>query len=257
MWALHASKIAAAIGDNPYVPPGDVAREMWQKRFPDQYRAAMARTHRDQVEEVRQTAVKNVLSTHAATISDMIQTGDHRERDRKLDQLVTSLPADVQQDLRSEIASHVATTRGTVGEAVTIAKIERETNVSVRHNNDKYHKIKIEADGTTFIIGGKTDGIIDVDGERILVEIKNRQRRFMGRVPTYELVQCQTLMKVTGLSKCRHVEQFGKDTRTTDLVFDPDLWESIQRRATAFIQKLDRLTDNEDAQDDLVSFGSI
>ncbi len=45
------------------------------------------------------------------------------------------------------------------------------------------------------LIGGRVDAIATCDGQQILVEIKNRMKRFFGELPLYEKVQTQVKEK--------------------------------------------------------------
>ena len=46
------------------------------------------------------------------------------------------------------------------------------------------------------LIGGRVDAIATCDGQQILVEIKNRMKRFFAEVPLYEKVQTQVKGKI-------------------------------------------------------------
>lgn len=49
------------------------------------------------------------------------------------------------------------------------------------------------------MLKGKIDRVEDVDGEAVIVEIKNRMKRLFNKVPDYEQIQVQTYMQIVNL----------------------------------------------------------
>lgn len=49
------------------------------------------------------------------------------------------------------------------------------------------------------LLKGKIDRVEDIDGEAVIVEIKNRMKRLFNKVPDYEQIQVQTYMQIVNL----------------------------------------------------------
>ena len=83
-------------------------------------------------------------------------------------------------------------------------------------------------------IGGKHDGM--VDGK--IVEIKTRQKRFMG-TPMYELVQVHAYMYIFKTRQALIIESYLGQERTHEIEFDDGLWDTIKSNLVDFVDALD------------------
>jgi hypothetical protein len=57
------------------------------------------------------------------------------------------------------------------------------------------------------LLKGKIDRVEDIDGEAVIVEIKNRMKRLFNKVPDYEQIQVQTYMQIVNLQVPLYVLQ--------------------------------------------------
>jgi hypothetical protein len=80
---------------------------------------------------------------------------------------------------------------------------------------------------TKFVVIGKIDRIEERDGNRILVEIKNRTNRLFRRVVEYEMIQVQVYLQLLGLVNARLVEQYNNQVLSHDITRDEELWANV------------------------------
>lgn len=78
-----------------------------------------------------------------------------------------------------------------------------------------------------FFLTGKTDGTLD----DVIVEIKNRTRRFLG-VTEYERPQFECYMRLFEAKQLYLCEQLGAEERKILLFANDDLWDTIVKRLT-------------------------
>lgn len=87
--------------------------------------------------------------------------------------------------------------------------------------------------GVDVFLGGRHDGM--VDGK--IVEIKTRQRRFLG-TPLYELVQVHAYMHIYGTREALVVESYNGEEREHEVLFDDKLWSRVKTELAAFLGPL-------------------
>jgi hypothetical protein len=78
-------------------------------------------------------------------------------------------------------------------------------------------------------VGGKCDGVAVIDGETVLVEIKNRVRRLFGNIPDYEKVQLMAYMYIFDYKKAVLIENYREQRNEIFMSFDPEYWSHISR----------------------------
>uniref|UniRef100_A0A6C0K8W8 Uncharacterized protein n=1 Tax=viral metagenome TaxID=1070528 RepID=A0A6C0K8W8_9ZZZZ len=130
--------------------------------------------------------------------------------------------------------THVNTERGKVGEEKILNAFEKESNVKIGRRNDKLHYLRIELpSGGKVLVGGRIDGFVEATST--LVEVKRRRNRLLG-FPKYEKIQCEVYLRMLGLERCTHVEDFDGTRKSRDYAQDPALWEHIQKGLAEFAE---------------------
>ncbi|KAJ3356106.1 hypothetical protein GGF32_001687 [Allomyces javanicus] len=260
MWTFFASNVAAAIGRNPYKPPSEIAKFMWARAAPEQYRAVSAHSPTAEREAIATAAVIE----HAPLIAAQVAAQVARPRAAVLESLPESMP----QVGREAVVGEIARQRGTQREAAVLDAMPAR----VDRRNDQFYRTFLSYTNATgharMMVGGRVDGIAhDKDGAAYLVEAKHRHERLILPVPDYERVQCLTLMHVTKIHRCVLVQQVrkhgklqgdalllaaaeaeqmegegGVDHRhVTELEYSLADWREVQDALAAFAAKLDAL----------------
>jgi hypothetical protein len=81
----------------------------------------------------------------------------------------------------------------------------------------------LTVDGLDVYVGGRHDGMAGTQ----LVEIKTRQRKFLG-TPVYELVQVHAYMFIYGTRNALFIESLNGDIREHTVEFDDGLWGKVR-----------------------------
>ena len=132
---------------------------------------------------------------------------------------------------------------GSFGNHVERTEVQTQ---NIQNNAFFYYKTISE----NVLLGCKVDGI---QGDRV-VELKARQRKMFFNVPRYEWIQCQLMMKITGLKLCSHTEMYQQQKHTTDITFDSGWVSSVALPDfEIFSKEVRQLLEIEKLQDELIA----
>jgi 1,2-phenylacetyl-CoA epoxidase PaaB subunit len=222
---LKASEIAAIIGRNQYKPRQDVLNEMWKKYSPVTFKGL---TKKDKAyvalsaSENAREALNSARAVHTKSSDEVASVFVNAKAKIEADEkLSTTQKAEVTDFIRSQIY----TGHGTRSEDRTADKVVADTGVRLERD-DAFHTIPVcQLDDNNFVIVGKIDRIeVGPDGDRTLVEIKNRTNRLFKRVVDYENIQIQVYLQMLGLVHARLVEQYNNQVESHNVDRDDELW---------------------------------
>ena len=92
--------------------------------------------------------------------------------------------------------------------------------------------------GLHYVLYGKVDGVLtDDDGDSIIVETKQRQKRLFGRVPDYELPQLLAYMYMARAPAAIQNEDFQGARNEHRVEFDELLWAAIAEDLAAVVDR--------------------
>jgi hypothetical protein len=135
--------------------------------------------------------------------------------------------------LEQSLARRVNTARGTRDEAAALDLHAKAAKVDVVDSNAQVYRLAVPLpEGHTVHLAGRVDGWHA--GKKIIVEVKNRQRRLMYKIPKYERVQVEAYLRMTGADSCEFMEKFGGDSWSTLVHADDALWGTILARLAEF-----------------------
>ena len=233
---IKASELAACIGKNPYKKPEDVLLEMWKKYSPETFKG-------ETVDDRNLKAVKASPQTRALFYqvlkmkpanSDEVSLAI-TETLAKVDldpNLTKAQKKDAGECMRKMLSTH----HGTRSEAKTADQDEEKLEI-----DNSFHTLAItKIEDIQFEIVGKIDRLqIGENGEKTLVEIKNRARCLFGEVREYEHLQVQTYLQMLDLQHGRLTEQFNEERRHYPIERDNELWNNdVLPKLVAFCEKL-------------------
>ena len=234
---ITASKLAGATGLHPFKAREDVVQEFARKYAPwradpkhvsgeqagRDALAALPRPKRDEVLSAIAAAAK-VSSTSAADV-------------------MAHVPTDVPPEVAELARSAMSTAYGTRLEDRARCAYGAAKNVAVA-KDDAYREralMSVPVVGrdapVEVYLGGKHDGVTTVDDREVLVEVKNRMKRFLG-APQYEVVQVMAYMHIFGIRDAVLVESYGGEEREHVVPFDEALWEDVKARVSAFVAQV-------------------
>ena len=141
---------------------------------------------------------------------------------------VRALPPLVVDSIRSAMY----TKHGTQQEDIVRQAVAERTAKEIK-TSDKFKTSSrplITVNSVDVFLGGRHDGM--VDGK--IIEIKTRQRRFLG-TPLYELVQVHAYMHIYGTREALVVESYNGEEREHEVLFDDKLWSRVKTELAAFL----------------------
>jgi hypothetical protein len=225
---VGASEIAGLISLNPYHSASDAIERLWEKNNRKTFRTALVRNQLQTFTPEERLKDLGVLDLATA----IIDAEDPRAYQKKLDKTLRKVSTAQDQ---SVLRDFVNTSRGRKHEPITFENL-KQTRPSTKFESDatRYQRsIQIPESVIEYIIAGYVDGV-DTTNNRI-IEIKNRQRRFLNFVPLYEQVQCQAYLFLTGVDVCEHTESFRGELKSTTLRYEPAFWKQVIERLNAVI----------------------
>lgn len=256
MITIYASELSSCSGLNKYNPVTNVAKKVWCRNDPEGYRKALIRNETCDPEPIKETLDKLKLTER---LQNIVQDNDSNLIQNKIRDITQDYKAQLDSNgvLLSDVTSFVHTERGKLHENDSLQRLEKILNVSISNRNDKFYKQIIEYKNSEgeikkYAIGGKVDGITE-DG--YLVEVKNRQYKLFNDIPVYEKVQIHAYMYLTGFTECKFVQSYKNQDISTTEIFDCDFWEMIKERCAKFVNGIEILKTDIDAQDSLFSTG--
>lgn len=180
---------------------------------------------------VSKSVVERIVQSAVDAPNAAAVTAQEKTNHEVLSQLV---PGPQMAAVAEATRTHVNTERGKVGEAKILNAFEKESNVKIGRRNDKLHYLRIELpSGGTVLVGGRIDGFVEATST--LVEVKRRRNRLLG-FPKYEKIQCEVYLRMLGLERCTHVEDFDGSRKSRDYAQDPALWKHIQEGLAEFAE---------------------
>jgi hypothetical protein len=104
---------------------------------------------------------------------------------------------------------------------------------------------------------GKIDGIAvnNMNGQKTLIEIKNRVNTLFNHLKDYEKPQIQAYMKLTKFKQAHLVEHITNDTAIIPVDYDSKYWTTLKKRLYRFIDFFTDFSNDEKMQELLLLDG--
>ena len=220
---IGASKVAAAIGKNPYQRQSELLVDLHSKY------------HKATCAQKTELEVELEAISKSKEAQDLVETLK-RERpasSEDVEQLCIRARAAVDCDValtereKGLVLRHVKhavyTQRGTLYEDCSA-----EADSAQLYTDTTYYRKHICTIGDTrYIITGRIDRYEELpDGSRRIVEIKNRVRKLHTKPQMYEVIQVQTYMALTNLLEARLLQQLNQQQQSSILCWDADMWNN-------------------------------
>ena len=149
--------------------------------------------------------------------------------------------AEARPEVLAAVQTKLFTRHGTEQEAAIRVRAAAESRTAIK--TCEAFRVSAEpmltVEGIEVYVGGRHDGMthtVNEHGAQVpqIVEIKTRQRRFLG-TPLYELVQVHAYMHMYGIRNACIIESYEKVQRRHEIEFDDALWGAVQSGVAAFL----------------------
>ena len=259
---ISASELAVLTRHNTYKDISEMYIKYWQKYFKSDYDriiASVSKTNQKiKLPESASQSVARIAKEHNLKKEDVEKvfkssnkktvTSMNKDRESALKSMLKKVPKKEQDLLTKSVNSVAFTNFGTKNETGGVKLFEQLRNVVVETPSNYYSEnlFIIEDHNnkpTTWSIGGKIDGIYtNNDGDKIILEIKNRMRGLFNSLRDYEKVQCYAYMHILDLEQVSLAECYktkeGNEMCIIDITWDDDYWE------TEIVDKLSNFIDD-------------
>jgi len=223
---IAASEVAAAIGSNPY-------------KTPEQYLDTLLRKYRGDISEEAEIIQQLGLTEVVNNLTNRTYTHMNPNDLKKL-QNETIIEQFFDANEQFEEGKRRTLLKETVLQSITNKKFgtDKEDSVQLLHStqgsviskDETFYKLTITNVGDTrFQIVGRIDRLeTTAQGERTIIEIKNRVHRLFKNLREYEKIQCLVYLQlVPNVSNCRLIENYDATTHE-ELISKNDLQEYWQ-----------------------------
>jgi|TARA_B100001094_G_scaffold208220_1_gene202115 DNA polymerase III epsilon subunit-like protein len=217
---IKASDVAAIIGKNQYKKPLEIIDNLWSKYKPDTFEGKT----KDQcaVEAIEKCKFSMGILKDTETYKSFNSIDVERKFKAVSNQLdlYSNLRGDDKKCAIDYLRKTLYTNHGTRHEDTTA---DNYSDLEVDENFYTYPICSLE--GTTYEIVGRIDRVrYDYDGNKTIVEIKNRTRNLFKTVRDYEEIQCQTYMEMMDVNNCELIEQYNDSRIGYAIIRDKQKW---------------------------------
>mmetsp|Transcript_5368 Transcript_5368/g.5501 ORF Transcript_5368/g.5501 Transcript_5368/m.5501 type:complete len:289 (-) Transcript_5368:535-1401(-) len=240
---IRASDVAAIIGQNQYKTSKEVFDDMWKRHSPETF---LGQTKQDLAVEALKSCDETekvlISATAAYEAKDSDDATVKYQEAEKIIQSSVTLPMPDKVKILDQLKTQVFTSHGIRAESKTADVIEEKEGIILRLDTKLYNFPLGVINGRRYQIAGKIDRVEDIDGEAVIVEIKNRMKRLFNKVPDYEQIQVQTYMQIVNLqvNKVKVIEQYLEETSTAVIIRDDIKWKlDILPKIMNFCNQLD------------------
>ena len=258
---ISASELAVLTGHNTYKDISEMYIKYWQKYFKSDYDRiidSVSKTNQKiKLPETASQSVARIAKEHNLKKEDVEKvfkssnrktvTSMNKDRESALNSMLKTVPKKEQDLLTKSVNSVAFTNFGTKNETSGVKLFEQLRNTVVETPSKYYSKnlFIIEDQNkkpNNWSIGGKIDGLYTNDGDKVILEIKNRMRGLFNSLRDYEKVQCYAYMYALNLEQVSLAECYktkeGTEMCIIDITWDDDYWE------TEIVDKLSNFIDD-------------
>jgi hypothetical protein len=231
---LYASKLASCTGMNMYCPQAECKMELECYLKGEQYVSPMDRAKQRLLD-------MNASDPKAKAYIDNIMFGKY-DNAKQVQTVLQALEINNSPDeaIMDLVKRTIYTKQGTTNEKHICTHVSHQKGLDIKKN----YKFTVSmlpmccVNGTEVYIGGKIDGYMkDKDGPMTIIEIKNRQRGFLG-VPLYEKVQVHAYMFIFESRMSKLVESYMGEEIVHDIAFDDSFWSQVTSNVEEFFMSI-------------------
>lgn len=277
---ISASELAILTGHNSYKDKKELYIKFWKKYWRHDYDSIISeysvKNKKPKLPETSSQTISRMAKEHnipKETISEIYSASKKdttslmlKTKNAAINKTLKNIPKKHQEEFLKSANSLTYTNFGTKNESTGIDVYNRIKLVDVTITNKYFHNdifIIEESEGHPDIwsLGGKIDGIVEIDGEEIIVEIKNRMRGLFNSLRDYEKVQCFAYMFILN-KKCVHLAEYYKqnleeDNRNMNIIeikWDDNFWyNEVLNKLSLFVDDFYKFLESHQRKIDILS----
>jgi hypothetical protein len=254
MLCINSSEISKLTGHNKYIKSDEFVdvfiKNLYKdrndlKEFDEERSVIKFITPEEKIEnvlnvlsKVEQTEIKNIIKTEIKNNTSLQQNSN------TLQTIISKSNISIEQKskISDVVNSKINCNYGINTEDKSIKKYENKSGNTVFDNNIKCYTKYYD----NFLICGKIDGLVIIEGKTYINEVKNRKNRIFNFIPIYEKVQLLSYTKL--LNNVNIVFNQYKDeeckTEILEDYKDEKLWDLIIDRLNKYVIVIYKLRDD-------------
>jgi hypothetical protein len=218
---IYASELAGLCGRNRYQSQQESIEKFWCriKKIPNKEQILESKLTNEQ---------KEIIYKNIGTIENTENLTSHIQEIQKV---VTTHSDFETVENKKEICKMVEklhqTEYGTKKEEMTRVNVEKSHEIDIKKDDVFHSRFLFETPQYKVYLGGKCDGTTIWQGDKTLVEIKNRINRLFHKIPDYEKVQLLAYMYIFKINKSILIENYNCQKNIIEYDFDEQEWIQI------------------------------
>lgn len=250
---IFASELAVITGHNQYQNISDIILKLWKKNFHDDY--TRIKTNIEKMGSIKFVEESNIDFVNRISKEEKLDinhefkkclesnnTCDLKTNKKNLMKKIESMPESKKKTQLEETINHITNTDfGTKNESKTAIQYNSLTNNKIISMPQFYKRQICSIGDFDWYIGGRVDGFAIIDGEKTIIEIKNRVNRLFYNIRNYEKVQIHAYMFIHELQKSQLVENLRRKEKNNiniiNVDYDHEFWNTeVYPKIIEFIQ---------------------
>lgn len=248
---MCASDLAIITGHNPYKEKDEIILKYWKKHFKADYVETKLYMKKNKISEkveesymecIERISKENNIDLKAVKtdLYKCLNTKDtenlQKEKEQLIKKVLNKLPQKHKEEFKESV-NHITNTQFGIrfennGVDIYMQKTGNSVEKSPKYHKEELFIIDNEIDGVMDIwtVGGKVDGIAtNKDGNKIILEIKNRVNKLFNNIRDYEKVQCYAYMYALDINSV-HLSEILKSRKNNtmnifEINFDDNFWQ--------------------------------
>lgn len=218
---VYASELAGLTGKNRYQPQDEAIEKFMcrLKKIPNKEQMLEGSLNSEQ---------REIITRNLGKVENTSQV---KSTIQEIQQEIITNPKFENHTQKEEISKMVErmhqTEFGTKKEERVKSTVEVSHNVNIMKDDVFHSRFLFETKEYKVYLGGKCDGVTTWNGQKTIVEIKNRINRLFHKIPEYEKVQMYAYMYIFDLQNAILVENYNQESNIIECKFDHQEWQDI------------------------------
>lgn len=268
---ISASELAIITGHNQYKEPSEIILKYWKRHFKQNYNDFLEKMKKEskdikkeetEFETINRIAKKNNININVKKCLNTKNTESlNKNKDELFKETLSKVSADDSKKLKDAINRVTNTHFGIKNENKGIELYSQKTQCKVELTNTYFKKELSVIENNcgnidSWYLGGKVDGLTNIDGEKTIVEIKNRVNKLFNCVRDYEKVQCFAYMYILDIKNVHLAETLksskNQNMNIINISYNDDFMDNIIEKIEQFIYDFYDFLDDDKQKEQLL-----
>lgn len=253
---FNVSDISILVGYNKYKTPTDILDliiKYFYKAYPELKYQNKFVSKEDEIKSmINNLSIEIKLSINNISNETIDNAVSLNNKSKEIEKLLSN--NENQKEISTYINNNMNKNYGTISEDKTIKKYQELTNNIITNNNDQLYIYESKK----YITRGKIDGICLINGEKYIIEIKNRKNRIFNSIPIYERIQIYYYMKSCKLQNVLFIQMLDDEIDETIVDdIEDELFNEVDERLNSLSDFINELSKNDKLRNEIIDKKNI